>query len=504
MASNLSRRSYIGEKFSSQYSHPANPGLIRGEYLCRRSIAPEASRGLEPVRQSLQSGSEEVWQARHRFDGKPDVKKSSFLPKLEQEGHRSSQLGCSVTRSRLVSLGETLPLPTIPSYRSLLNKDRGAESAEYYYDTSLLARQGVVQQVHPDGCGGEKIASLQVPDMRLVHRQPSTGRELVQLGRCSSFWQLQHCSQQLSGQARDLVEASWRPNTESTYSSGWHQWVGWASLHGVQEHSPGIADVLNYLSTLFENGRKYRTINCARSMLSSTLLPIDGFPVGKHPMVTRLMKGVFNKRPPTKLLFPSWSVKQVLIMLSSWSPARSLSFKLLSYKCVMLLALVTGKRASSISKLSLKQGYLELGESTIVLQPLGLEKNTRPGHTAAPIVIEAYNQAPEICPVHYLKAYIIRSKELRKNETLFVSVNRPHNTVSPATVCRWLKSVITMSSQSGSGGSTRSVTTSTGIGRGLTIDSIVKAGDWARSRTFKNHYYKPVPLNELQFSILSM
>ena len=63
----------------------------------------------------------------------------------------------------------------------------------------------------------------------------------------------------------------------------------------------------------------------------------------------------------------------------------------------MLLALVTGKRASSIIKLSLKQGYLELGESTIVLQPLGLEKNTRPGHTAAPIVIEAYNQRYAQC-----------------------------------------------------------------------------------------------------------
>ena len=60
----------------------------------------------------------------------------------------------------------------------------------------------------------------------------------------------------------------------------------------------------------------------------------------------------------------------------------------------MLLALVTGKRASSISKLSLKKGYLELGESTIVL---GLEKNTRPGHRAAPIVIEAYNQRYAQC-----------------------------------------------------------------------------------------------------------
>ena len=85
--------------------------------------------------------------------------------------------------------------PPVSSNRSLLGKDRGTESEEYYNDTSLLARQGVVQQVHADGCGGEEVAPLQVPDMRLVHRQPSTGRELVPLGRCSSFWQLQHCSQ---------------------------------------------------------------------------------------------------------------------------------------------------------------------------------------------------------------------------------------------------------------------------------------------------------------------
>ena len=132
MTVDMSRRSHLGEKFPSQFNHPANQGVFRGEYLCRRSIAPEATRGLESFRQSLQPGSEEVWQARHRSDGKPNVKESSFLLKLKQEGHRSSQLGCSVTRSRLVSLGETLPLPTIYSYRSLLGKDRGTESEEYY------------------------------------------------------------------------------------------------------------------------------------------------------------------------------------------------------------------------------------------------------------------------------------------------------------------------------------------------------------------------------------
>ena len=170
----------------------------------------------------------------------------------------------------------------------------------------------------------------------------------------------------------------------------------------------------------------------------------------------------------------------------------------------MLLALVTGKRSSSLSMLSLKPGYMEWVETKVVIQPLGLEKTTRPNHTAAPIILQAYNASPEICTVYYLKTYISRSKSLRTNDTLFVSLNKPHSSVSSVTICRWLKTVINMSKQRGTGGSTRSVTTSTAVGRGVTIDSIIKSGDWARTKTFRNHYYKPVPVNDLQHSIMTM
>ena len=261
---------------------------------------------------------------------------------------------------------------------------------------------------------------------------------------------------------------------------------------------------MNFLSCLYIEGKEYRTINCARSMLSSTLLPIDNFPVGKHPMVTRLLKGVFNLRPPVKILFPTWSVKQVLVTLRNWSPASSLDLKTLTFKCLMLLALVTGKRASSLSLLSVKQGYLQVGESTVVFQPLGLEKTTRPGHMGGPIMIEAYNEAPEVCPVFYVKAYLKRTEKIRTGTSFFVTVNKPHKQASATTIYRWLKVVITQSGQLGSGGSTRSVSMSTAVGRGVTIDSIVKAGDWARARTFRQYYYKPVPVNHLQNAVLTI
>ena len=34
--------------------------------------------------------------------------------------------------------------------------------------------------------------------------------------------------------------------------------------------------------------------------MSATLMPIDGFDVGKHPFVHCLVRGVFNLRPPVK------------------------------------------------------------------------------------------------------------------------------------------------------------------------------------------------------------
>ena len=62
--------------------------------------------------------------------------------------------------------------------------------------------------------------------------------------------------------------------------------------------SPPLAKILEFLSSLVNEGKAYRTINVARSMLSSTLDKIDGCDVGKHPLIVRLMRGAYNKKPP--------------------------------------------------------------------------------------------------------------------------------------------------------------------------------------------------------------
>ena len=72
----------------------------------------------------------------------------------------------------------------------------------------------------------------------------------------------------------------------------------WCITRSICPFSPNIPSVLDFITEKFQAGLKYRSLNCYRLALSSALLPIDGFQVGQHPLVIRLMKGVFNSRPP--------------------------------------------------------------------------------------------------------------------------------------------------------------------------------------------------------------
>jgi hypothetical protein len=55
--------------------------------------------------------------------------------------------------------------------------------------------------------------------------------------------------------------------------------------------------VLNYLTHLFDNGMSWSTIAIHNSTISLTMAPVDGVNIGDHPLVKRLMRGVFKERP---------------------------------------------------------------------------------------------------------------------------------------------------------------------------------------------------------------
>ena len=55
-----------------------------------------------------------------------------------------------------------------------------------------------------------------------------------------------------------------------------------------------IEDVVNFLAHLYAKGYQYRSLGSYRSAIASMHAPVDGISVGQHPLVSRLLRGVFH------------------------------------------------------------------------------------------------------------------------------------------------------------------------------------------------------------------
>jgi hypothetical protein len=85
------------------------------------------------------------------------------------------------------------------------------------------------------------------------------------------------------------------------------------------------------------------------SALFSVLPPISGKPVGQHPIIVRLLKGIFNKNPPLPRYTATWNVGTVLTyLMKTLHPVGKLSLKLLTLKLNALLASISAKRAQTL------------------------------------------------------------------------------------------------------------------------------------------------------------
>ena len=73
-----------------------------------------------------------------------------------------------------------------------------------------------------------------------------------------------------------------------------------------------LVNIVDYLTSLFEEGLKYSTIGVHRSAISAYHEKVDDMPVGQHPLVTSLMAGIFNSRSPQPRYVFVWDVQVVL------------------------------------------------------------------------------------------------------------------------------------------------------------------------------------------------
>ena len=183
----------------------------------------------------------------------------------------------------------------------------------------------------------------------------------------------------LSEEASRLFLASWRAKSNQSYDSHFRKWISWCSERGSNPVSGPIAEVANFLADLYEQGYQSRSLNAFRSAISSVHDRVDGVEVGKHPMVTRLLKGAFHDRSPLPRYIATWNVQSVLDYLEGLGTNTSLSLEQLSHKLCMLLALTRPSRSADLAVLQIDR--CRFNPEGVTFLPVTLAKQSRQGKT---------------------------------------------------------------------------------------------------------------------------
>ena len=299
--------------------------------------------------------------------------------------------------------------------------------------------------------------------------------------------------------ASELISAAWSKGTNNAYQSAWLQWRSWCTQRNSNPFSSDVSSFANFLASLFRKGLQHRSINTIRSAVSVTHNNVEGTPVGQHPVITRLMKGIYNSRPPQPRYSSSWDVAKVTGHLRGMGPNPELSLKQLTLKLVILMALVEASRSSELAALDLRfRVYSPEGVSFTLPT---LTKKRKAGAPPRKLFFGGFPPDSKLCVIHCLREYEARSARFRENDQgpnssdrLFRSYVKPHKAVSSQRVAKWIKLILKEAGvDTGifSAHSTRGASATAAARQGVSTAQILEVADWSTEGTFRKFYYRP-------------
>jgi hypothetical protein len=115
-----------------------------------------------------------------------------------------------------------------------------------------------------------------------------------------------------------LIAAGRVLSSEDRYERAWQSFKSFLRASSVPLHQASLRTVADYLSHLFDEGMSWSTIAIHKSTISMTMAPVDGVNMGDHPLVKRLMRGVFKERPWRRANPALWDPFKVLDIFQHW------------------------------------------------------------------------------------------------------------------------------------------------------------------------------------------
>ena len=184
---------------------------------------------------------------------------------------------------------------------------------------------------------------------------------------------------------------------------------------------------------------------------------------------------------------------------SSTLNTANLNFKMLSYKCVTLLTLLSGQRVSTLHKF--KCSSLQLTDRLAQFQVVDLLKHSTPHHKQQPVLFPSYPYNLNLCPVKTISQYLtVRGKlQAPPIDNVFRCHRKPYGPASGDTLSRWVKNTLQLAGiNTGTfeAHSCRAAATSKADSKGLPLKHILMAGQWSKKTNFYRFYCKMIETDD--------
>ncbi|KAJ7996685.1 hypothetical protein DPEC_G00239590 [Dallia pectoralis] len=229
-----------------------------------------------------------------------------------------------------------------------------------------------------------------------------------------------------SGLSTEVVETilhSRAPATRKAYAARWKLFTSWCRERQVDPVNCPVFAVLEFLQQRFSTGLSPSTLKVYVAALSACHVPLNGVSLGRHPLVSRFLRGARRLRPAAGMRVPSWDLAIVLEGLSRapFEAIEEVPDKFVTLKTVFLLAISSLKRIGDMQALSVAPSCLDFSPGMVkaFLLPSPGYVPKVPTNIVGPIVLQAFCPLPFLtsdqkkhdllCPVRALDAYVHRT-----------------------------------------------------------------------------------------------
>lgn len=293
--------------------------------------------------------------------------------------------------------------------------------------------------------------------------------------------------------------ASFSDSTIKQYNTSLKLWWQFCISNNIDIFEPSKDSILTFLTTCFNNGCGYSSLNSHRSALSAFL----GNNVGSNVCVKRLLKGAYKMKPTKPKYSNTWDPQLVLDHISKWFPNTDLSLEKITKKLTILLAICTAHRMQTLSLIKLEN--ISFLDNSIKINITDIIKTSAPGREQPVLYLPYFRENINICPATTLSDYASRTRNLRTENTghVLLTYKAPHKAATAQSLSRWVKQVL---SECGvdinvfGAHSTRHASTSAASRAGVNIETIRKTAGWTNSSNSFAQFYNRTILREGEFA----